>query len=88
MMWIGVYAALATVAAVAVYLLAEWHRDPGVPAPDRPGLCAVAAGLLWPLLVLGIAQWGLVVAVQAWLCKATRPADAGGTRGVPVPAAR
>lgn len=88
MFWIAIYAALATVAAVAVHLLAEWHRDPGVPAPDRPGLCAVAAGLLWPLLVLGIAQWGLVVAVQVWLCGAIRHADSDGTRGVPLPAAR
>lgn len=73
MVLLSVYAALAIVAAVAVFLAAEWLREPGVPAPDCSGRCALAAGLLWPVIILGIAQWGLIVAVQSRLSGSARP---------------
>ena len=88
MVAIAVYSALAIVAAVAVFLLAEWLRQPGTPAPDCPGRCAIAAGLLWPILVVGVAQWGLIAAVRARICAADIPAGPGGIREVPERVAR
>ena len=80
MLWMTLYAALSIVVAIAVFLLAEWVRTPGAPASDCPGRCAIVAGFFWPVLVLGIAQWGLIVAVQAWLCGSARVSGAGGQR--------
>lgn len=88
MFWISSYAVVAMVSAVAVFLLAEWLREPGVPAPNHPGRFAVIAGLLWPVLAVGIAQWGLIAAVAARLGETARPAGADGSRGIPQPAAR
>jgi hypothetical protein len=85
---VTVYAVLAIVTALAVFLLAEWLREPDVPAPDGPARCALAAGLFWPLIVLGTAQWGLIVALQSWLFGSVRPAAADGPRGVPEPVSR
>jgi hypothetical protein len=85
---LGIYAALAVVAAVVVFLLGEWLREPEIAAPDCVGRCAIAAGLLWPVIVVGIGQWGLIAAVQSWLCAVTRSAAAGGTVGLPEPIVR
>lgn len=59
---ITLYLIVATMASAAIFLFAEWIREPGVPAPDHPGRIAVIAGLLWPLVVIGLAQCALVVA--------------------------
>lgn len=85
MVFLSVYAALAIVSAVAVFLLAEWLRKPGAPASGCQGRCAIAAGLLWPVIALGVAQWGLIVAVQSWLCGRARSGSMGGARGIPEP---
>ena len=61
---IASYLTVAAVVAVAAFLLAEWIRRPGARAPDHPARVAVVAGLLWPMVVLGLAQWALVVAVH------------------------
>ena len=74
MMWIGVYAAVAIVVAIAAFLLAERLRTPGVPAPDNPGRYAVLAGLLWPVVLVGVAQWALIAAVAERLRRAPAPA--------------
>ena len=84
-MSMSLYAAVAVVAAIAVFLLAEWLRIPGVPAPGNPGRYAVVAGLLWPVLVLGIAQWALVAMVATRLRPSARPVHAVSTRKVPQP---
>ena len=76
MLWMSVYAAVAVVAAIAVFLLAEWLRMPGGPAPDNPARYAVIAGLLWPVVVLGIAQWGLIAMVAARPRRSVRPVPA------------
>jgi len=86
MVWIAFYAALAMVTATAVFLLADRLREPGVPTPHRPGRWAMVAGLLWPVLVVGLAQCGLIVIVRKRLRRATRPSGTGGTRAVPLPA--
>ncbi len=72
MVWIAVYSALAIVAAAAVFLVAEWNRVPGVPAPEGPGRYAVVAGFIWPVLIVGVAQWGLIAAVQTRMRRSTR----------------
>ncbi len=59
---IALYFILATTAAGAIFLFAEWTREPGLPAPDHPGCVALIAGLLWPLVLVGLAQYALVVA--------------------------
>lgn len=64
MIWIALYVGVAAVISVAAFLLVEWCRKPGVAASRRPGLLAVATGLLWPVLLLGAAQWGVVAAAH------------------------
>lgn len=63
MTWFTIYGALGVAAAAAVFLAAEWFRDPGVPAPDHPGWIAVVSGLLWPVLLIGLAQWSVLAAL-------------------------
>lgn len=84
MFWVGAYAVVAVLAAAGIFLLTESRRQPGVAAPDRPGLCAVIAGLLWPVLVLGIAEWGLIAAIQYRLCRTPHDAGDGGRLPLPV----
>ena len=58
------YLVVAAAVAIATFLLSEWVRLPGASAPDHLGLMAVAAGLLWPVLAVGLAQFALVSAVH------------------------
>lgn len=85
MVFASVYAALAIVSAIAWFLVAEWLREPGAPASGCQGRCATVAGLLWPVVLVGIVQWGLIIAVQSWLRGSVRTASASGTRGIPAP---
>lgn len=61
---IALYLGVATIFAVAAFLASEWIRLPGAPAPERTGLLAIVAGLLWPVLTIGLAQWCLLAAVH------------------------
>ncbi len=88
MMWMSVYAVAGVAAAIAVFLAAEWLRMPGVPAPDNPGRYAIAAGLIWPILLLGIAQWGLIAMVAARMRRSARPVSVATPQRVPQPTAR
>ena len=63
--WIALYGVAAVTVAVATFLVAEWVREPGAPALDYPGVLAVVTGLLWPVIVSGAAQFGLIVAIQS-----------------------
>lgn len=78
MFWVGFYPVTALVAAVAIFLLAQWLRRPDVPAPDCPGRRAAVAGLLWPVLILGMAQWVLIAAISLGLTGANHSAEADG----------
>lgn len=62
---IALYAGVAVVCAGAALLFAEWNREPGMPAPDNLGVLALLAGLLWPVLIIGLAQFAAIVAAQA-----------------------
>ncbi len=79
MMWIILYAATALVVGVALFVLAEFRREPGTPAPQWPGACAMAAGFLWPALLVGAVQCVLVVAVGRRVGHAASPSG-GRTR--------
>lgn len=65
MFWIALYGIVATAVAVIALLVAEWVREPGAPAPEHPGFFAALAGLLWPAVVIGLVQWGLIAAVAS-----------------------
>jgi len=64
MIGIVLYGTVALVFAAAAFLLAEWMRDPGTPAPDNPGVLAIAAGLIWPVLIIGALQMAAIAAVR------------------------
>jgi hypothetical protein len=64
---------VAVIVAVAAFFASEWIRLPGAPAPDRLGLVALSAGLLWPVLVVGLAQWAVVAAVHRKLRREAAP---------------
>jgi hypothetical protein len=70
---ITVYAAMTIIAATAAFLFSEWVREPGAPAPERLGLTSLAAGLLWPVLLIGILQCLAVAVVQSRLRVTTNP---------------
>lgn len=59
------YVVAAAIVAVAAFLLSEWVREPGTQAAERPGLIAVLAGLLWPVMAIGLAQGTVVAAAHA-----------------------
>jgi hypothetical protein len=59
-MLITFYAAVAIAVAVAALMFAEWVCDPDAIAPDRPCALAIVAGLLWPVLAVGLMQWFLI----------------------------
>ena len=64
MIWFGLYAATALVVGAALFVLAEFHRDSGAAGPQRPGVHAMAAGFLWPVLLIALAQCGALVVVR------------------------
>lgn len=87
-MGMGLYAAVAIVAAVAIFLLAEWLRMPGVPAPDNPALLAIVAGLLWPVLLVGAAQWAVIAGVASRMRRTAPAVRVVSAPGIPQPTSR
>lgn len=71
---IASYAVVAVIVAAAAFFVSEWIRLPGAPAPDRLGLVALSAGLLWPVLAVGLAQWAMVAALHRKLRREAAPA--------------
>ena len=61
--------------AVIALLVAEWVLKPGAPAPEHPGFFAALAGLLWPAVIIGLVQWGLIAAAASPECRANAGAD-------------
>ena len=76
MIWIGLYAAIAFVVGAMLFVFGECRQAPGA-AHRCSGACAVAAGILWPVVVVGAAQFGLIVA----LCNVIRGTAAPSTSG-------
>ena len=73
MIGIASYVVVAVIVAAAAFLMSEWIRVPGGPAPDRLGLVALLAGLLWPVLAVGLAQWAMVAALHRKLRREAAP---------------
>ncbi len=71
MSWLGLYAAAAFVVGAALFVCAEFQRAPGTPALRRPGTWALAAGVLWPVLLIAVAQCGVLLALGRRLGRAT-----------------
>lgn len=62
MEWFGViYAASAVITTALVFLMSNRFSDRNRSASVRLGL-SVAAGLLWPLVIIGLIQFGSFVA--------------------------
>ena len=59
-----IYVIGATAAALVSVLFAAFAREQGMNAPGQRTGVAVAAGLLWPVLIIGLVQWLLIAAVQ------------------------
>lgn len=73
MVWFVLYGAVAVIVSVAASMLSEWAREPGVPAPSHTVLLALVAGLSWPLVVIGLVQYGLIAAYASRVSRASRP---------------
>ena len=67
MVWIALYGITAIAVAVAAFLFAEWVREPASTDLNRPGALAVLTGLLWPLVVAGLVELGLLAVVRSRL---------------------
>lgn len=80
MIWFSLYAATALVIGAALFVLAEFRRAPGIPAPRRPAIGALVAGVLWPVLLIGAAQCGLILAVCHRLGRAAAPSAGAAAR--------
>ena len=60
MAWFGAYIVVAALAAISILLAANWFRHQHVAAPEHSGATAVLAGLLWPALLIGIAELAVI----------------------------
>lgn len=65
MFWVVTYIAIAIIVALTVFVGSNWCRQEDTAAPDHSGLASAVAGLLWPAILLGIAELALI-------CLATR----------------
>jgi hypothetical protein len=54
---ISTYAVIALVSAVAVFVLSDRVSDDRRPATHR-ALLSLSAGIIWPVLLIGIAEFG------------------------------
>lgn len=87
MVWIALYSLIAMAVATAAFLAGEWMRKPAFPAPDRPGALAAVAGLLWPVLVAGLVELGLIAFIRSRL-REPLPVPVARPERVPEPVAR
>lgn len=67
MEWISGYAAIAVLVAGIALVAAAGVRDAHIAAPDRPGVTAVFAGLLWPVVVVGVIELLAVMGLRSSL---------------------
>lgn len=64
MMIAAFYLAAAMTFAAFFLAAADSIRTEHSPLPEHPWLYSILAGLCWPLVVVGLAQLGLIVAVR------------------------
>lgn len=68
MHWFGVYVGVATLVTAAVFVTAGWFRPEHIAAPDHSGTMSAIAGMCWPVLLVGITEFALIV----WVARAGR----------------
>ena len=64
MTWIVLYGTVAAAVATVTFVAADWFREPGARAADHPGRIALVAGLLWPVVMVGLAQWAAIARLR------------------------
>lgn len=60
MPWLGTYFWLTVIVALGSHSGAEWVRERHAQASTRPFWWAVAAGVLWPIVLAGLAELGVI----------------------------
>lgn len=60
MLWSGIYLIVATLVAMGTFVAAAWFREEHVAAPDHSGVMSALAGILWPVLLVGMSEMALV----------------------------
>lgn len=63
MFW-TLYGVMAVVSAAGSFVAAQWIRDSNIPAPTRPGLVSLLAGILWPVVLVGGLQLLALVGIR------------------------
>lgn len=61
---IAAYLATAAAVAVAVFVTANHIRPVDVPNPDHRAILSVVAGLIWPVLAIGLIQLAVVAVIR------------------------
>ncbi len=56
MPWFGVYIIIAPVAAAAIFVAGQWLTQQPDAAAEHPVVIAAIAGMLWPVLALGMIE--------------------------------
>jgi len=60
MAWYAGYLVIAAVVAMVIFVSACWFREEHFAAPDNPGVISALAGMLWPVLLIGVSEMALV----------------------------
>lgn len=60
MLWCDSYLIIAAIVAMATFVAAEWFREEHIAAPDHSGVVSAVAGMLWPVLLVGLSELALV----------------------------
>jgi len=60
MAWYASYLIIATFVAMVTFVAAGWFREEHVAAPDHSGAMSALAGMLWPVLLVGMSEMALV----------------------------
>ena len=60
LLWYGMYLIVAAVVAVATVVCGCWFREENIAAPDHPGVMSALAGMLWPVLLVGMSEMALL----------------------------
>jgi len=69
---VGGYAIVSLVSCIATFSVSQWFRKQLVAAPDRLIVISVIAGLLWPLMLLGLVQLAAIIGVAVFVRRRRR----------------
>lgn len=61
---LAAYLVIAVIVAASAFVAAEWTRDAGTPAPNYCGRLALAAGILWPVMMIGLAELASLMMIR------------------------